>query len=286
MSAPTHEYPNNGAQPPHTAPKTGLGIAAMVIGIVAIVLSFIPVVGFLSFVLGPVAVILGIVALVKKRGKGQAIAGIITGALGFLIVTIGTLLFGAAVSSFDDEMQDQDGTEETAEETPEATEEGNAEETSEAAGEEGDEATDDSDAGTRDNPLPIGETFESGDWAVTINDVTLNADDEIASANPVNEPAADGASYTLVNATVVYNGEDSEMIMMGTDIAYVTSSGETVSTWDNIVVAPEPLDGSQELYNGGTETGNVVVAVPDEGEGAIRVRLGLFDTDDAFFSMQ
>lgn len=274
MSAPTQGDPNYGAQPPRTAPRNGLGIAAMVIGIVAIVLSFIPVVGFLSFILGPVAVILGIVALIKKRGKGQAITGIITGALGFVIVTIGTLLFGAAVGSFDEEMQNQEGAEETTEETPDA------------AGEEGDEATEDSDAGTRDNPAPIGETFESGDWAVTINDVTLNADEEIASANEFNEPAAEGSSYALVNATVVYNGEDSDMIMMGTDIAYVTSSGETVSTWDSIVVAPEPLDGTQELYNGGTETGNVVIAVPDEGEGAIRVRLGLFDTDDAFFSMQ
>lgn len=100
-----YQYPP-GNIPPQAPPQSkGLAVASMVIGIVAIVLSFIPVIGFISFILGPIAVILGIVAIVKKRGKGQAIAGIITGALGFIIVLIGTLLFGALVSSVDDEMQ-------------------------------------------------------------------------------------------------------------------------------------------------------------------------------------
>lgn len=107
MTTETSPYQYPPGNTPHQAPpqSKGLAVASMVIGIVAIVLSFIPVIGFISFILGPIAVILGIVAIVKKRGKGQAIAGIITGALGFIIVLIGTFLFGALVSSVDDEMQ-------------------------------------------------------------------------------------------------------------------------------------------------------------------------------------
>lgn len=84
--------------------KKGLGIAAMVLGIVAIVLSFIPVVGMLSFILGPLAVVLGIVAFVKQWGRGQAITGIITGALGTVIVFIGFMLFGAMMADFEEAM--------------------------------------------------------------------------------------------------------------------------------------------------------------------------------------
>lgn len=131
------------APPPpgyHHAPppqSKGLGIAAMVIGIVAIVLSFIPVIGLLSFILGPVAVVLGIVAFVKRNGRGQAIAGIITGALGTVIVFIGFLLFDALMSDLDEAMQktesdtDQSNVEDRQEEVEEQ-----AEDAASAAGEE------------------------------------------------------------------------------------------------------------------------------------------------------
>lgn len=128
MSTETPPYqPYPGQQPPVPTQKSGMAVAAMVIGIIAIVLSFIPVLGFVSFILGPLAVIFGIVALVKKRGKGQAITGIITGAAGFVIVLIGTLMFGALVSSVDEEMQRQDQLEEEIEEDAEAAGEEDAE---------------------------------------------------------------------------------------------------------------------------------------------------------------
>lgn len=117
---PPHQHqPGYTPQPPF-AEKKGMAIASMVIGIVAIVLSIIPVLGLVSFILGPIAVILGIVSLVQKRGKGQAITGVITGAIGFVIVLLGTLLFGAAISSFDEEMQNQETLEAQIEEDAEA----------------------------------------------------------------------------------------------------------------------------------------------------------------------
>lgn len=124
----TQPYPTPPVYQAAPPEKRGLAVASMVIGIVAIVLSFIPVIGFLSFILGPIAVILGIVALIKKRGKGQAITGVITGALGFVIVTIGSLIFGAAVLSIDEEMQN---TESSATEEAEVTEDEDPEEVAE-----------------------------------------------------------------------------------------------------------------------------------------------------------
>ncbi len=82
-----------------------MAIAAMVLGIVALVLSFIPLIAILTFLLGPLAVVLGILALVKRRGRGQAITGIVTGGLGLLIATIGFLIFSALIASGDDDSQ-------------------------------------------------------------------------------------------------------------------------------------------------------------------------------------
>lgn len=178
------------------------------------------------------------------------------------------------VEATDADTEDGDAAEDTEAETEETTED-----ETDASTEE------DSETGTRDNPLSLGKTAENADWSVTVNSVTLNADEEVMAENEFNDPAPEGSSYALINADVTYNGEESEMLMMGVDISYVSEGGETYNAGDSIAVTPEPLDLAAELYNGGTESGNVAVAVPDDGEGVVRVRLGLFDTEDAFFAV-
>ncbi len=73
----------------------------MVVGIVALLLSWIP---FLGLVLGLVALVLGIVGMKKvSRGeatnKGQAITGVVTGAIA-TVIGIGFIIIGVIV--FDD----------------------------------------------------------------------------------------------------------------------------------------------------------------------------------------
>ena len=65
--------------------KSGLAVASMVLGIIAIVLSFIPIINNLAFIIGIIAVIFGIICLVKKAGKGKAIAGLVLGILSIII---------------------------------------------------------------------------------------------------------------------------------------------------------------------------------------------------------
>lgn len=279
----THHYAPPEADHAATPPKSGIGITAMVLGIVAFVLSFIPIIAFLSFILGPLAVVFGIVAIVKKNGRGAGIAGLITGFLGFVIVLIGTVLFGAVVTAIDDELQED---EDAIEEVEEAQEEQS--EAAEAMEEEGDApepgAEDESDEGSRSNPLPLGETVSNGTWEVTVQDITLNADDQVAAANEFNDEAPEGAQYALVKISATYLGDDSEFPMTDVDIAHVSGSGETSAWYDSIAVAPDEFDMSRELYEGGTEEGNIALAVPQEDEeGTFRVRLGLLSTEDYFF---
>ncbi|MBO0596138.1 hypothetical protein I2485_11465 [Nesterenkonia sp. E16_7] len=270
-------------------PRKGIGIAAMVLGIVAIVFAFIPVIGLANFILAPLAVILGIVAFVKRRGRGQGITGVITGAIALLITIIGVAIAGAIFSSVDDDMREL---EEEAQSVDPADDEEVAEleediqdeqediaedrEEPEAAGTGGDE-------GSRENPLPIGEPVSHDDWEVTINSVTPNADDAIAAENQFNDPAPEGQSYMLVNMTATYLGDESDSPMMATEVAYVSSTGETSSDYELSAVAPDSFDSIAELYNGGSETGNISLAVPNDDDGTLRVRIGFFDTQDFFF---
>lgn len=76
--------------------KPGFAIASMVCGIVSILCCC---TGYFGLLLSIVAVVLGIVALVKKYdGKGMAIAGIICGSIGLIIVLI-LIAMGAAMTT-------------------------------------------------------------------------------------------------------------------------------------------------------------------------------------------
>ncbi|TLP79421.1 DUF4190 domain-containing protein [Nesterenkonia sphaerica] len=279
-------YPDQQAPP---APK-GVGIAAMVLGIVSVVLAFIPLIGLLSFLLGPLAVVLGIVAIAKHRGEGQGIAGVVTGAIGTIFAIAGLLITGAFFTSAEDELLrleeearsvDPEDEEEVAELEQEvqdqqeevADERETPEQTGDAAGQ-----------GTREDPLPLGETVADDEWEVTVHSVERDADDAIAAENPYNDPAPDGMTYILVNISATYLGEGSDSPMMGVELAYVSSTGETSASYDYIVVTPDSFDDFAELYTGGTETGNVALAVPPDDDGTLRVRLGFLDTTDYFFA--
>ena len=79
----TYAYVNDVAPEPKKG--NGFAIASLVLGILAILCCIIDV---LSMILGIAAIVFGIIALAKKQSKGMAIAGIICGALGFIIAII------------------------------------------------------------------------------------------------------------------------------------------------------------------------------------------------------
>jgi hypothetical protein len=92
---PPPPQPYAGYAPPPTAPKNGLGIAALVVAIIGLFTVF----G--GLILGVVAVILGFIGWGRaKRGEatngGVAIAGIVLGFLGVIvsIVAIGLAVWG------------------------------------------------------------------------------------------------------------------------------------------------------------------------------------------------
>ena len=96
-------YPAGGS-PPAGYPaaggrRNGIGVAALVFGVVALVLVILLLFSPLGALLGLVAVLLGIIGLVRaNRGeadnRGQAVAGLVTGAVALLLGIFFTLSVG------------------------------------------------------------------------------------------------------------------------------------------------------------------------------------------------
>lgn len=270
--------PQTTVEPPATKPHP-LGWVALAVAVVGFVFACIPGALIVGWVLLPIAFVLAIVGFFLRGRKWPVITALVLSVVG---TVVGFVVFLTVVSdSVDEAFGDSDVTVSPPEsEEPDAGSEGT--EDAEAPDPEQEEAADD--AGSRENPVPLGTVVSGDDFDVTINSVQLDATDAVMAANQFNEPPPEGSTYALVNATVTYTGEESGFAMEVT-IDYVTSTGEVLGSYDSFAVAPEPELGLDELYNGGTTTGNVVIAVPAGDAGLIRVTPGLF-ADEVFVATQ
>ncbi|WP_010523802.1 hypothetical protein [Nesterenkonia sp. F] len=61
---------------------------------------------------------------------------------------------------------------------------------------------------------------------------------------------------------------------------------ETHSWTDAMALTPDETDRTPLLYTGGTARGSVAIAVPDDGDGMVRTRGGLFSTTEVFFDVR
>lgn len=150
---------------------------------------------------------------------------------------------------------------------------------------------------TDDEKLAVGDVLEHGDWKLTLNDATLNANDEVTAANEL-DAAPEGEQFALFNVTIVYEGQDTPTVNSGTAFEFVTADGETFSPHDDevevegdstalesgteAVAAPDGLNTGEQLSTNATVTGNVLIIIPADSEGDLRVTL---DGQEALFAV-
>ena len=266
--------PSAYAAPPQTAGTNVPGVIAISAAIAGFVFACIPVAFIIGWLLLPIAFIMGIVALfVRNGGKGLGIAAIIVSVVGTIV---GVMVFiGFVVDSMDETFSGGDVTIESPSESAEgpATAETEAEPTEKA--------------GTRANPLPLGTAITQGDWTVTVNGGHLTPTEAVKAENMFNDPAPEGQVYVLVNVTTTYNGTNGDGDSVTTRIEYVTVEGNTRNSSDTFAVVPDELDFLATLYQGASETGNVVFAVPADTAalGVLAVRPHTLG-DKVFVAMQ
>jgi len=120
--------------------------------------------------------------------------------------------------------------------------------------------------GSRNSPIPIGQAYVVPDsdtlskgWTFQVNSVTPDATAQVLATNQFNSPPASGDQFFMVNFTMTYKGSNSSNV---TDI--VTSLGTVgaantgyTSFGNSCGVVPNELDQSQDVFTGGTITGNL-----------------------------
>lgn len=251
-----------------------VGLIALIAAAVGFVFACVPGALIVGWVLLPIAFVLALVSLfLKDKAKWMGLTALIVSIVGTIVGAV--VFFAVVATSFDNAFGSGD--------TTVVPPSGDAAVTDGAAGEE--QAAE---AGTRDNPHPIGSVIESDDWRVVVNSVTLAATDAVVAANRFNEPPAEGSEYILVNYSATYIGDDPDGQMPAfVSVEYVTADGRTVNDFAKHVVEPEPIDTTSTLYKGGTATGNTAFEVPSAtaGQGVLAVRPGMLG-DKVFIDVQ
>jgi hypothetical protein len=250
--------------------SNGLGVAGLVIGLVALVFSVVPLVNVTVPFLAVIGLVLGVVGLLRKgRKKGIAIAG--------AIISLAAIFSSVAFASiYADSFNDAISTDvEVIEEADGGSEDQGAEQGETEASE-----------GTRDNPLPMGSAIKFGeDWEITVGPSILKANDLVASENQFNDSAPEGFQYAILTLEFTYVGASSGTPWTSVSVDYISPSGTTHSESDSFVSYVDDFFSINELFPGGSGTGNVVIAIPEDGaaDGVWRIE-PLFIGDGVFFS--
>jgi hypothetical protein len=261
-----------------------LGIASLVIGIVAAVLSFIPLIQYVMGFVAFVGLVLGLVGIfLKGRKKAIAIAGSIVSAVALVLSFVLSIAYtDSFIEGVNDAIEESSPTAEVLTDDSDS-DMGMGESESDSGAAEG---------GTRDNPLPLGTTITIGapgapDWEVTVGPSTLDATEIVLAENQFNDPPEAGLQYAMLNLDATYVGETSGTPWVDISVSYVGADGVTYESYDTFAVAPDPFTDINELFPGGSGSGNVVVAIPSDSaaQGTWRIGASWLGTD-LFFAAE
>ena len=142
--------------------------------------------------------------------------------------------------------------------------------------------------GTRENPFPLGTTFATDDWTVTVNAVTLDATQAVMSEDTRNDEPDAGFQYALLNMDLTYTGDaPAGEAPVFVTVKYVTADGRTISQLTKDATGPEQMDRLSTLPNGATASGNIVLHVPTDAaaDGVLAITPGIY-ADATFVALQ
>jgi hypothetical protein len=254
----TYPYPPQGwnqyGQQPQSPPQRNVvGIIALVTGIVGFIFACIPGALIIGWVLLPIAFVLGIVGVcLSGKTKATSIAAITVSIVG---VVVGVVVFFAVVAdSFSDAFNEPDLSAGPSAPT--------------VGGDSGGDST--PKPGSRENPLPIGQTASNEEWTVVLGQ-PAESWSLVAAENQFNEPPASGMEFWMVPVRATYTGTATGN-PWEVSVKFVGSDNRTYS--DSCGVIPSPLTDVGELYPGGVAEGNVCVAVPAGADGLWTVSTG------------
>lgn len=116
--------------------------------------------------------------------------------------------------------------------------------------------------GTRENPVPLNQEAQVGDWKAKVVEANLDAWGEV-SADPenVNDEPEPGHQYVLVLIEATYTGGQSSIFWLDVLDGFVGSKG---NTFDSETFAPDSIVQAGEAFPGASISGNLLFAVASD----------------------
>lgn len=230
-----------------------LGLIALIVAVIGFIFACIPGVLIVGWVLLPIAFILGIVGMFQAgKAKQTSIAAITLSIVGGVV---GASIFAYIVfDSFRDTFGSTDLKPSPSITGSEASKIDPSRENSSSSAE----------PGTRQNPLPIGQTVTNKDWEITLG-TPREAGAEVAAENQFNARPETGREFWIVPVTAIYIGDESSSVMFGVRVEFVGSDNRTYNDYCGVI--PDSLNDIGVLYKNGVAKGNVCVAVPAGADG-------------------
>lgn len=240
-----------------------VGIIALVAGIIGFIFACIPGALIIGWILLPAAFILGIVGVcLSGKTKGASIAAICVSIVGVIVGVV--VFFTLVADSFSDAFNESDLT--AGPGSPPTIGGGSREDFTPKPG-------------SREDPLPIGQTVSNEEWNVVLGQ-PVEAGNIVAAENQFNEPPQSGMEFWMVPVRATYVGSETGTPAYEVRVEFVGSDNRTYS--ESCGVIPNPLNDVDELYPGGVGEGNVCVAVPAGADGLWSVSAGIIG-DPVFF---
>jgi hypothetical protein len=138
---------------------------------------------------------------------------------------------------------------------------------------------------TRENPIPVGQQAQVGDWRVRVVGSTLDATQTVLAENMFNDEPEAGSQYVIVRFDATYTGQDTSTFWLDVSRTFVGSKGNTFSG-ASVVVADSVYDVG-EAFPGASVSVNLVFEVPSDQVSGGCLMLEDYESDvRMFFAIQ
>ena len=140
----------------------------------------------------------------------------------------------------------------------------------------------DSELGSRNNPISLGDQVVVNDWKVQLTSVNKDAAKLVMGSDPYASPPASGERYLLINIKAIYVGDESGEPSSDLRIKIVGSNGNTFAK--SCGYSEDNFDANGETFPGATVKGNLCFVVDaNQIDGATVSIQGDYSAEDRKF---
>lgn len=261
---PAGYWPHQGGPQPYAQPvpkrRNTVGLVALIVAVLGLIAA--PFAVLVSGVLLPVAFVLGVIGLcLPARTRATSVGAVVVSIIGVVVSAL--VLMSMARGVFDDAFNSWGASSTT--ETPPAT-----------------EAPAPAAPGTRQNPLPIGETFVGDGWTVTLG-TPREAAAEVAAEDPANAAPPPGMEFWIVPVHAIYTYDGGTPMHPSIEVEVDFRDGDGRAYRDGCGVIPDSLLAAGEMHSGDAVDANVCLTVPAGADGLWALTIAIFN-DPVFFT--